>query len=70
MATKSATATLHAEIPLRLAEQLQALVDAGWWRSVDDLTAEALRRYLESHREELLEKFVREDVEWGLRGGD
>lgn len=32
--------------------------------------AEALRRFLETHRPELMEMFIREDVEWGLRGKD
>jgi hypothetical protein len=34
------------------------------------LLTEALRRYLESHSEALAEAFVREDVQWGLHGGD
>jgi hypothetical protein len=29
------------------------------------LTPEAVRRFLECHRAELMERFVREDVEWG-----
>jgi predicted nucleic acid-binding protein len=29
---------------------------------------EALRRFLDVHRPELLERFIREDVEWGLHG--
>jgi hypothetical protein len=29
---------------------------------------EAIRRFLDSHQPDLMERFVREDVEWGLRG--
>jgi hypothetical protein len=29
----------------------------------------ALRKSLNSHRPELLERFIREDVDWGLHGG-
>jgi hypothetical protein len=29
---------------------------------------EAIRRFLKAHRPELREQFIREDVEWGLRG--
>jgi hypothetical protein len=29
---------------------------------------EAIRRFLQAHRPELMERFVREDIEWGLRG--
>lgn len=31
---------------------------------------EVLRRYLDAHRPELMEQFVREDVEWGLYGDE
>lgn len=60
--------TIQAELPERLMEDAQELVDRGWVGSVNELVAEALRRYLESHRDDLSEHFVREDVEWGLRG--
>ena len=36
------TTTVHAEVPSRLLTKVQALVDAGWSRSLDDETAEAL----------------------------
>lgn len=32
------------------------------------MITDALRRYLSSHSAELSEAFIREDVEWGLRG--
>lgn len=70
MAAKSQTATLEAEIPVRLLEELNSLVEAGWFRNLDDVILDALRRYLESHRTELLDEMIREDVEWGLRGTD
>jgi len=35
---------------------------------IDEGLADALGRYLESHSAELTEVFIREDVEWGLRG--
>jgi hypothetical protein len=31
---------------------------------------EAIRRYLDSHRPDLMEKFIRDDVEWGLHGDE
>jgi len=37
---------------------------------MDDLIAESMRRYLESHSETMTEYFVRENVEWSLRGQD
>ncbi|MCC6177956.1 MAG: CopG family transcriptional regulator [Chloroflexi bacterium] len=47
---------------------MQALVDAGWFRDRDEVLAEALRRYLESHSPRLVESFTCEDLEWGLHG--
>lgn len=43
---------------------------ASWFRNLDDLMLDALRRFLQSHRGELMEEFIRQDVEWGLRGDD
>ena len=34
----------------------------------EDILKEALRKFLDSHRPEMMERFVREDTEWGLRG--
>jgi hypothetical protein len=70
MATKTHMTTLQTEVPSRLLAELQGLVDAGWSGSVDEIVLDALRRYADSHRQELSEEFVREDVEWGLRGSD
>jgi hypothetical protein len=59
---------IHAELPERLMEDAQAMIDQGWVGSLNELLAEALRRYLESHRDNLAQNFIREDVQWGLRG--
>jgi Arc/MetJ-type ribon-helix-helix transcriptional regulator len=67
---KAPTVTVRTEIPAELFAKLQALVSKGWFRDLDDLVLDALRRYAESHRDALMEEFVREDVEWGLRGND
>jgi Arc/MetJ-type ribon-helix-helix transcriptional regulator len=64
------TATLEAEVPQRLLGEMQALVTAGWFRNLDEIVVDALRRFVESHRGELMEEQIREDVEWGLRGAD
>ena len=70
MTSKAGTTTLHTQVPSRLFQELQALVDAGWSRDIDEIVLDALRRYAESHRESLTSQFIREDVEWGLRGSD
>lgn len=70
MTTKTETVKLDTRIPYRLFRELQALVEDGWSRDLDDVVIEALRRYSESHRDALMAEFIREDVEWGLRGRD
>ena len=56
---KVQTATVQADVPVRLLAEMQALVEAGWFRDLDELRVNALRRYVESHRAELMERFIR-----------
>ena len=49
---------------------MRTVVEAGWFRDLDELMLNALRRLVESHRAELMERFIREDVEWGLHGDE
>ena len=62
--------TLQAELPDKLYEQVQFLVKTGWFHNEKEIMTEALRRFLETHKPELMETFIKEDVEWGLRGKD
>jgi Arc/MetJ-type ribon-helix-helix transcriptional regulator len=59
---------IQAELPEQLVADARAFVEQGWVGDFDELLAEALRRYLESHSSRLAESFIREDVTWGLRG--
>jgi len=68
--TELQTATIQIETPVRLLSEMQVLVEAGWFRSLDELMLDALHRFVESHRAELMERFIREDVEWGLHGDE
>ena len=63
-------ATIQTDVPVRLLTEMQMLVEAGWFRDLDDLMLDAFRRFVESHRGELMERFIREDVEWGLHGDE
>ena len=60
--------TVEAKISERLDRQIDALVEQGWFDSRDKVVQEAIRRFMDAHRPELMERFIREDVEWGLRG--
>jgi len=70
MAPTARTRRVETEIPAQLFNEMQTLVNSGWFRSIDDVVLDALRRFLDSHREDLTEGFLREDVEWGLHGRD
>ncbi len=61
---------IQAELPENLINKAQELVQAGWANDLDDLFADALRRYLESHSVALADQFIRDDVQWGLFGSD
>ena len=58
--------TIQTEVPEQLYKKAQMLVKEGWFRDEQDIFSEAIRRFLDAHRSDLMEKFVREDVEWGL----
>ena len=60
--------TVQSQIPDQLLQQAQYLVKQGWVANMDDLIAESMLRYLESHSESMTERFIREDMEWGLHG--
>jgi hypothetical protein len=62
--------SIQTELPDELVAQAMAFVDEGWAGDLDELLAEALRRFLESHSSQLTEAFIREDVNWGLHGGE
>jgi Arc/MetJ-type ribon-helix-helix transcriptional regulator len=62
--------TIQTEVPEQLYKQAQALVKEGWFRDEKDIFSEAIRRFLDTHRPDLIDKFIREDVEWGLHGQD
>ncbi len=67
---KAVIKTATIKFPVRLAAQLQKLVEAGWFKSPEAGVVEALRRYLSGHSVELQEKQILADVEWGLHGRD
>ena len=46
---------IQAELPPELLAQARAFVEEGWATDVNELLAEALRRYLESHSSQLSE---------------
>jgi hypothetical protein len=59
---------VQANLPPELTARARSCVDEGWAGGFDELLADALRRFLESHASRVTEKLVMEDVKWGLHG--
>ncbi len=62
--------TMTIKLPPRLEKEAQIYIESGWASDLNTLVIEALRRYLEAHQMELQERFLLEDIEWGLRGNE
>lgn len=62
--------TISIAFPDALVDRLDRLVREGWVSDPEQAVVEALRRFLDSHRPELMETQVLDDVEWGLHGRD
>jgi Arc/MetJ-type ribon-helix-helix transcriptional regulator len=60
--------TVEAKISERLDQQIDALVEQGWFNSRDEVVRQAIGRFMQAHRPEMMERFIRKDVDWGLRG--
>ncbi len=58
---------LEVELPDKLAGELGALVQGGWFQSEGEVVRAALVEFVRRHRLELLEKQQREDIAWALR---
>ena len=61
---------IQTAVPDALWQQAQRFVQNGWASDMQELIAESLRRYLDSHQEALVEQYILDDVEWGLHGED
>jgi metal-responsive CopG/Arc/MetJ family transcriptional regulator len=62
--------TITISCPDSICAQLDAFVEKGWAKDRDGAVIDALRRFLESHRPDLIRSQIQADVKWGLRGDD
>ena len=70
MTRNAETTPVEAVLPTRLVAQMESLIDLGWFPDMDDLIADAVRRFLETHTPERTDHSIWQDVEWGLHGTD
>ena len=58
------------ELAPRLMQKIQHMVDAGWFKSIDDFVETASRYYLERHTDEMWEEYIEHEIKVGLHGND
>jgi len=58
--------TIKIELPDQLANELDHLVNIGWFHNEKEGIRIILKEYLTRHNPDLQERFQREDIEWAL----
>ena len=59
--------SIQIELPDKLAQELEAMVKAGWFSTEEEVVRLALLEFVRRHRLELFERFQREDIAWALK---
>jgi Arc/MetJ-type ribon-helix-helix transcriptional regulator len=58
---------IRVELPEKLAAEIEAFVKTGWFGSEAEVIRTALMDFVRRNRVGLLERFMREDIEWALK---
>ena len=58
--------TIQVELPDKLAAEVEALVEKGWFGSEEELIRAALLDFVRRNRTDLLEGFMRDDIQWAV----
>jgi len=58
---------IQVELPEKLAAELEAYVRTGWFGSEGEVVRAALIEFIRRNRIDLLDRFMRDDIEWALR---
>jgi Arc/MetJ-type ribon-helix-helix transcriptional regulator len=56
------------ELPERVNREVEAMVSAGWFDDEGEVLRFALAQFLRRYRNELVERFEREDIAWAIPG--
>ena len=59
--------SVQVELPDKLAAEVEAYVRAGWFGSEADVIRTALAEFIRRNRLELLDRFMRDDIDWALK---
>jgi Arc/MetJ-type ribon-helix-helix transcriptional regulator len=61
--------TIHADIPEKLASEIEKYIKGGLFSNEAELMREALREFIRHHQVRLMEQFMEEDIGWALKIG-
>jgi len=59
--------SIQIELPDKLAQELDAMVESGWFSNDAEVVRLALLEFIRHHRPEVLEQFQRADIAWALK---
>lgn len=59
--------TIQVELPDKVDNELDAMVQAGWFHSKDEIVRQALIEFVRRNQLELQERFQHEDIAWALQ---
>ncbi|HEY0071097.1 MAG TPA: ribbon-helix-helix domain-containing protein [Chloroflexia bacterium] len=59
--------TIQVELPDKVDNELDAMVQAGWFRSKDEVVRQALLEFVRRNQLELQERFQQDDIMWALQ---
>jgi len=55
------------DLPEKLALEIENYVKGGWFNDESEVVRAALQEFISHHRLELIEKFMKQDIEWALK---
>jgi Arc/MetJ-type ribon-helix-helix transcriptional regulator len=58
---------IQVELPEKLAAEIETYVKTGWFQSEAEVVRTALMEFVRRNRVGLLERFMRDDIEWALK---
>jgi Arc/MetJ-type ribon-helix-helix transcriptional regulator len=58
---------IQVELPEKLAAEIEAYVKTGWFNSEAEVIRAALMDFVRRNRVDLLDRFMRDDIEWALK---
>ena len=58
---------IQIELPDKLAAEIESYVKTGWFASEAEVVRAALIEFVRRNRVELLERFLRDDIQWAVK---